>query len=124
MTIVFKSSKPQVGVVRYVQVLDEVVDNKDTVLYVLSQLHAEYISKHGLKFLVLEGDAKTYDTIQSIKHEYGQDLSWLIPYPGDWHSAQQHDLLSFSSIGKENFELRIKAYIFRNPSVKVQGRSR
>ncbi len=70
---------------QYVQVLDEVADTKYTILHVISELHAEYISKHDHKYLVLEGDAITYDIIQSIKHEYGPDLGWLVPFPGDWH---------------------------------------
>ncbi len=90
-----KAPKPEVGIVKYVQVLDEVADSKDTILHVISELHSEYISKHSHKYLVLEGDAKTYDIIQAIKHEYGQDLSWLIAYPGDWHLLKnyQHCLM-------------------------------
>ena len=30
---------------------------------------------HGKQFLMLEGDAKTYDTIQEVKFEYGSDLN-------------------------------------------------
>ncbi len=33
--------------------------------------------------------------------------------------AKKHDLLQFREIGRENFELRINAYILKNPSVKV-----
>ena len=43
-------------------------------------------------FLVLEGDAKTYDTIQAVKHEYGSDLNWLVPYPGDWHLLKNYQI--------------------------------
>ncbi len=34
---------------------------------------------------MLTGDAKIYDVFQSLKHEYGAELKWLLPYPGDWH---------------------------------------
>lgn len=61
--------------------LDEIADSKDTILHVISELHAEYICKHNHKYLVLEGDAKTYQTMQDIKYEYGEDLLWLVPYP-------------------------------------------
>ena len=44
------------------------------------------------KFVVLEGDAKTYDTIQAVKFEYGVELSWLIPYPGDWHILKNYQI--------------------------------
>ena len=37
-------------------------------------------------------------------------------------AAQSHDLLNFHNIGKDMFELRIKAYILKSPSVKVPQR--
>ena len=118
-SIATKASKPEVGIVKYVQVLDEVADSKDTILHVISELHAEYISKHNHKYLVLEGDAKTYEIIQAIKHEYGQDLSWLIPYPGDWHLLKnyQHCLM------KPFFEagLRDLAVSSSYPSQSIQS---
>ena len=46
-SIATKASKPEVGIVKYVQVLDEVADSKDTILHFISELHAEYISKHN-----------------------------------------------------------------------------
>ncbi len=80
------------GVVKYIKVMDAIADNKDTILSIIGELYAEYITKHNHKYLVLEGDAKTYDTIQAIKHEYGKDLSWLIPYPGDWHLLKNYQI--------------------------------
>ena len=35
--------------------------------------------------LVVTGDAKTYTDLQSLKLDYDQQLSWLIPFPGDFH---------------------------------------
>ena len=87
-----KAAQPEVGMVAYIQVLDEVADYKDTILHIISGLHAEYICQQNHNFLVLEGDAKTYDIIQAIKYEYGQDLGWLIPYPGDWHLLKNYQL--------------------------------
>ena len=46
--------------VKYIKVLDEIADNKDTVLDIVSELHAEYMTTHNYTTLVLEGDAKTY----------------------------------------------------------------
>ena len=77
--------EPEVGHVKYIEVLNEVADSKDTVLHVIGDLYSQYICKHDKKFLLLEGDAKVYNLIQAIKHEYGSDLDWLIPFPGDWH---------------------------------------
>ena len=35
--------------------------------------------------MLLEGDQATYERLQSLKAEYGSDLLWLYPFPGDWH---------------------------------------
>ena len=61
---------PEIGYVRYSQVLDEVADCKDTVLGIVSRLHSEYMLMHDHSFVVLEGDAKVYDIIQRVKREY------------------------------------------------------
>lgn len=37
------NTKPEVGTIKYIQVLDEVADNKDTMLHVISTLYSEYI---------------------------------------------------------------------------------
>ena len=36
-------------------------------------------------YLVVAGDAKTYQHLQSLKLDYGEELSWLLPFPGDFH---------------------------------------
>ena len=75
--------------------MDEKADNRDTVLNVINNLYVNYIKEQSKNYLVLEGDAPTFDIIQSIKTEYGSDLNWLIPYPGDWHLLKnyQHCLM-------------------------------
>ena len=41
-------------------------------------------------YILLEGDQLTYERVQSIKKEYGNDLlEWLLPFPGDWHVATE-----------------------------------
>ena len=30
-------------------------------------------------------DRKSYDHLIKLKSEYGGSLSWVLPYPGDWH---------------------------------------
>lgn len=87
-----KVKAPEVARVKYIGVLDEVADTKETLLHVLSDLHCEYIRKEQNQFLVLEGDAKIFELIQTIKYEYGADLSWLIPYPGDWHLLKNYQI--------------------------------
>ncbi len=117
-------SEPEVGIVKYIKVMDEIADSKDTVLNIVGELHAEYIIKHNHKYLVLEGDAKTYNVIQAIKHEYGEDLSWLIPYPGDWHLLKNYQCC----IMKPFFEAGLKdlanlAVTQHNPLVDVHNSS-
>ena len=77
---------------KYIQVLDEIADTKETVLHVVSDLCTGYMECHGHKFLVLEGDAKVYDIIQRIKLEYESDVDWLIPFPGDWHLLKNYQI--------------------------------
>ena len=36
------------------------------------------------------GDGKTYDHLHALKIEYGSDLDWLIPLPGDWHILKNY----------------------------------
>ena len=33
----------------------------------------------------MEGYAKVYEIMKSLKIEYADELSWVIPYPGNWH---------------------------------------
>lgn len=51
------TSSPEIASVAYVAVLDEVANEKDTILHVINNLYVEYVRKHGKQFLVLEGDA-------------------------------------------------------------------
>ena len=71
--------------VAYLKVMDAIADSKDTIMQVLHDLHEQFISHSGMKWLLVEGDAKVYEILQSLKIEYGDELSWMIPYPGDWH---------------------------------------
>ena len=40
--------------------------------------------------MLIEGDQDTYNRLQLIKKEYGNDLSWMIPVPGDWHFLKNY----------------------------------
>ena len=84
----FSLSKPKSGKksnIVYFDVLDAIADNKETVLHVLYKLKQQFIEGHGQQWLVVAGDAKLYDVLQTIKCEYGEEFHWLICYPGDWH---------------------------------------
>ena len=75
----------EMSLVVYLHVLDVLSESKDTLMRILLDLHKRFITGQNKKWLVVVGDAKVYDVLQSLKHEYGEDLKWLVVYPEDWH---------------------------------------
>lgn len=71
--------------VAYLEVLDAISDSKDTLLDLLHDLYVKLIVNQNREYLVIEGDQKLYEVLQSLKFEYGKDLDWVLPIPGDWH---------------------------------------
>ena len=71
--------------VMYLEVLDAVADSKDTMMGLLFTLKKNFIEDRNMQWLVLEGDAKLFEILKSLTYEYGEELDWLIPYPGDFH---------------------------------------
>ena len=66
-------------------ILDETADSKDTVLKVINTLHDKFQVGKSTDFVVIVGDGKSYDHLVKLKSEYGNNLDWVLPYPGDWH---------------------------------------
>ena len=59
----------------------------------MNQLYLELVVAKK-KCVLLEGDQATYQGLQSIKAEYGIDLKWMVPFPGDWHILKNfHEVL-------------------------------
>ena len=73
-------------------------------MQILLDLHKRFITGQNKKWLVVVGDAKVYDVLQSLKHEYGDDLQWLFVYPGDWHLLKNYQL----SLMKPYFDAGLK----------------
>ena len=48
-------------------------------------MYRTFVVQQRQKWLLVVGDAKTYDLIKSISSEYGNHMKWLLPWPGDWH---------------------------------------
>ena len=69
----------------YMQVLDAKSESRDTLMTIFFDLHQRFIEHRGNEFLVLTADAKLYEVLQTLKHEDGEELKWLLPFPGDWH---------------------------------------
>ena len=80
--------------VSYLRVMDAVAD-KGTMIQLLSDLQEQFISNGIHEYIILEGDAKLYEVLQSLKFEYGECFKWLIPFSGDWHMLMnyQHALM-------------------------------
>ena len=76
---------PEISNIIYYKVLSQRCDDKETLLNIINDLYQEFVVNNKKKWILLEGDQATYERLQSIKTEYGNDLSWLIPFPGDWH---------------------------------------
>ena len=69
----------------YLSVLDAKADSKDTIMQVLQDANKRYMKGLKKQHIIKEGDAKVYELIQSLKHEYPEEFHWVLPYPGDWH---------------------------------------
>ena len=74
----------------YYKVLDQKCDDNETLLSIINDLYNEFIATKKQKLIFLEGDQVTYERIQSLKAEYGSDLSWIIAFPGDWHILKKY----------------------------------
>ena len=80
----------EVSNVMYLEVIDAVADCKDTMMVLLHSLRSRFIEEKDMRWLVLEGDAKLYEILKSLSFEYGEELNWLIPYPGDFHMLMNY----------------------------------
>ena len=69
----------------YVDIVSLPADSKDTILRILNKLHHIFIVERTIRWLVVVGDAKTQDILQNLQHQYGGQLQWMLPFPGDWH---------------------------------------
>ena len=69
----------------YVHICSERADSKITLNTILSQMYETFVIEQNQKWLIVVGDAKTYDIVRSIRSEYGEQMKWVIPWPGDWH---------------------------------------
>ena len=45
----------------------------DTIMQIIHDLHTQFIDNTRVKWLLVEGDAKLYDILQSSKSEYGKE---------------------------------------------------
>ena len=55
------------------------------ILKFLSFLYYVYEVNISINYLLVIGDAKTFELLRKLKDEYSHDLEWLILYPRDCH---------------------------------------
>ncbi|XP_078589268.1 uncharacterized protein LOC144869676 isoform X2 [Branchiostoma floridae x Branchiostoma japonicum] len=81
--------------IAYLSIMNENADCKETMLKALNFLHTSFNVGVDVEYLVVVGDAKTFDHLLKLKQEYGPALCWLIIFPGDWHTLKnyQHALM-------------------------------
>lgn len=72
--------------VLYVDVISEKANHKSTLLNIIGRLHKTFVTELNQKWVVFIGDAKVFDILQDIRSDYGENLKWLVPIPGDWHT--------------------------------------
>ena len=47
---------------------------------------------------------KLYEVVVSLTHEYGDELKWLLPFPGDWHMLKNFQI----ALTKPYFDMGLK----------------
>ena len=65
----------------YVQIVSERADSKDTLTKVVGNLYHSFVFQLKQRWVIVIGDTKTYDLLQSLYVEYGHHLKWLLPFP-------------------------------------------
>lgn len=50
------------------------------------------IVERKLAYVIVEGDAKIFEVLKNLKFQYGNEYSWLIPFPGDWHLLKNYQI--------------------------------
>lgn len=81
---------PEKSNIIYYKVIDQKYDGEGTLLSVINDMYTEFIVTDKKTYVILEGDQATYERIQSLKTEYGEDSSWLIPLVGNWHILKNY----------------------------------
>ena len=116
-----KATHTEKSKVAYFEVMDAVADSKDTQLQLLQNLFAKFIKDQTTEYLLIEGDQKLYDVLQSLKYEYGRDLDWAIPFPGDWHMLKNYQLALMKPYFDAGLIDLAKAAGYPVPSIQACG---
>ena len=79
-------------------------------LQVHNKLYAKFIVELGFHWLIVVGDithmtyyralCKTYDILQNLRPQYGSQMQWVLPFPGDWHVLYNHQKVLLKIYGE------------------------
>ena len=66
-------------------VLPDHAESLDSSKTILDSVHDLYGVGALQTHHMVVGDQKLFSNMQRLKRQYGAELEWLLPYPGDWH---------------------------------------
>jgi len=72
--------------------INECCDSLQTVESVVKDMYNKMEVGKTISHLVVVGDGKTYDYLIKLKNNDPIALSWLLPFPGDWHILKNYSL--------------------------------
>ena len=72
------------SLIYYMELIDENADSLETMGSV-SELVLDKLLTESQRWVILVGDGKSYEHLQSMKKLYGSTFEKLLIFPGDWH---------------------------------------
>ena len=95
MKTFFRNFKSDTGSVErsniiYVDLTNENPDSKTAVKALLDKVSSDLEIGIKLKYAIVEGDGLLFHHFYKLKEENPAYYSWLLPYPGDWHTLKNY----------------------------------
>ena len=102
----------------YLDILNMHADCRDTMLSVVELLQTKYkVVGESLPGLPVAGDTKTFNHLHSLKKEHSEDLHWLLPMPGDWHTLKNFHPVFMLAYGDAGLKQLAEAAGFRSATL-------